>query len=85
MRDHQRFNRPQRSSAPTSTILAVKVGGVVHRGYYSVRNDMIRVTYGSSRKSTQLGGMSNAPWALARIMLAEQAREVFCLVGLVEH
>jgi hypothetical protein len=46
---------------------------------------MIRVTYGSSRKSTQLGGMSNAPWALARIMLAEQAREAFCLVGLVEH
>ena len=30
MRDHQRFNRPQRFSAPTSTILAVKVGGVVH-------------------------------------------------------
>ena len=30
-------------------------------------------------------GRSNAPWALARIMLAEQAREAFCLVGLVEH
>jgi hypothetical protein len=41
---------------------------------------MIRVTYGSSRKSTQLGGMSNAPWVLARIMLAEQAREAFGLV-----
>jgi hypothetical protein len=72
---------PKQRSAPTSTSLAVKVGGVVHRGHYSVRNDMIRVTYGSSRKSTQLGGMANAPWALARIMLAEQAREA---LGLVE-
>ena len=42
---------------------------------------MIRVTYGSSRKSTQLGGMSSAPWVLAKIMLAEQAREA---LGLVE-
>ena len=75
MRDHQRFNRPQRSSAPTSTILAVEVGGVVHHGYYSVRNGMIRVTYGSSRKSTQLGGMENAPKGLARMILAEQVRE----------
>ena len=70
---------------PDVTSIAVEVGGVIHCGYYSARNDMIRVTYGSSRKSTQLGGMSNAPWALARIMLAEQAREAFCLVGLVEH
>ena len=77
----QRFNRPQSSSAP----LAVKVGGVTNRGHYSTGDGTIRVTYGSSRKSTQLGGMSNAPWALARIMLAEQAREAFCLVGLVEH
>jgi hypothetical protein len=77
----QRFNRPQSSSAP----LAVKVGGVTHRGHYSTGDGTIRVTYGSSRKSTQLGGMSNAPWALARIMLAQQAREAFCLVGLVEH
>jgi hypothetical protein len=61
-------------SAPTSAI-AVKVGGVTHRGRYTVRNDTIRVTYGSSRKSTQLGGMSSAPWVLAKIMLAEQVRE----------
>ena len=73
----QRFNRPQSSSAP----LAVKVGGVTHRGHYSTGDGTIRVTYGSSRKSTQLGGMSSAPWVLAKIMLAEQAREA---LGLVE-
>ena len=42
---------------------------------------MIHVTYGSSCKATQLGGMENAPKALAKIMLAEQAREA---LGLVE-
>ena len=47
---------------------------------------MIRVTYGSSRKSTQskstqIGGMSSAPGVLARIMLAELAREA---LGIVE-
>ena len=36
---------------------------------------MIRVTYGSSCKATQLGGMENAPKALARMILAEQVRE----------
>jgi hypothetical protein len=75
---------PKQPSAPTSTILAVKVGGVAHRGHYQVRNEedggIVRVTYGSSckatqSKSTQIGGMSSAPWVLARIMLAEQARE----------
>ena len=69
----QRFNRPQP--------LAVEVGGVVYLGYYSTGNGMIRVTYGSSCKATQLSGMSNAPWVLAKIMLAEQAREA---LGLVE-
>jgi hypothetical protein len=61
--------------------LAVEVGGVVHQGHYSTGNGMIRVTYGSSCKATQLSGMSNAPWVLAKIMLAEQAREA---LGLVE-
>ena len=42
---------------------------------------MIRVTYGSSCKATQLGGMENAPKALARIMLREHVREA---LGLVE-
>ena len=65
---------------PDVTSIAVEVGRVIHCGYYSARNDMIRVTYGSSRKSTQLGGMSSALWVLARIMLAEQAREAFGLV-----
>ena len=46
-----RFNRPQSSSTP----LAVEVGGVVHLGHYSTGNSMIRVTYGSSYKPTQLG------------------------------
>jgi hypothetical protein len=55
--------------------ITVEVGGVVHLGHYSTRNGMIRVTYGSSCKATQLGGMENAPWVLAKIMLAEQARE----------
>ena len=36
---------------------------------------MIRVTYGSSCKATQLGGMENAPKGLARMILAEQVRE----------
>jgi hypothetical protein len=63
------------SSAPTSTILTVEVGGVAHLGHYSTRNGMIGVTYGSSCKATQLCGMENAPKALARIILAEQARE----------
>ena len=36
---------------------------------------MIRVIYGSSCKPTQLGGMENAPKALARMILAEQVRE----------
>ena len=62
------------------TSVAVEVGGVVHLEHYSTRNGMIRVTYRSSCKSTQLGGMENAPWVLARIMLAEQAREAFGLV-----
>ena len=65
----------------SSTPIAVEVGGVVHLGHYSIRNGMIRVTYGSSCKPTQLGGMSNAPWVLARIMLREQVREA---LGLVE-
>jgi hypothetical protein len=55
--------------------IAVEVGGVVHLGHYSTRNGMIRVTYGSSCKATQLGGMENAPKALARMILAEQVRE----------
>ena len=42
---------------------------------------MIRVTYGSSCKATQLGGMENAPKALARTMLREHVREA---LGLVE-
>jgi hypothetical protein len=61
--------------------IAVEVGGVVHLGHYSTRNGMIRVTYGSSCKATQLGGMENAPKALARIMLREHVREA---LGLVE-
>ena len=44
-------------------------------GRYSTRNGMIRVTYGSSCKATQLGGMENAPKGLARMILAEQVRE----------
>jgi hypothetical protein len=63
------------------TSIAVEVGGVVHLGHYSTRNGMIRVTYGSSCKPTQLGGMENAPKALARIMLREHVREA---LGLVE-
>ena len=45
--------------------IAVEVGGVVHLGHYSIRNGMIRVTYGSSCKPTQLGGMFRTPqsWA----------------------
>jgi hypothetical protein len=55
--------------------IAVEVGGVVHLGRYSTRDGMIRVTYGSSCKATQLGGMENAPKGLARMILAEQVRE----------
>jgi hypothetical protein len=55
--------------------VAVEVGGVVNLGHYSTRNGMIRVTYGSSCKATQLGGMENAPKGLARMILAEQVRE----------
>ena len=55
--------------------IAVEVGGVVHLGHYRIRNGMICVPYGSSCKPTQLGGMENAPKALARIILAEQVRE----------
>jgi hypothetical protein len=55
--------------------IAVEVGGVVHLGHYSTRNGMIRVTYGSSCKPTQLGGMPRTPQLLARLMLAEMARE----------
>src|SRR3984957_17895106 len=42
------------------TSIAVEVDGVVHLGHYSTRSGMIRVTYGSSCKATQLGGMENA-------------------------
>ena len=55
--------------------ITVEVGGVVHLGHYSTRNGMIRVTCCSSCKATRLGGMENAPKALARIILAEQVRE----------
>src|ERR1700722_6919442 len=58
-----------------SASIAVEVGGVVHLGHYSTRNGMIRVTYGSSCKAPQLGGMENAPKGLARMILAEQVRE----------
>ena len=61
--------------------ITVEVGGVVHLGHYCTRNGMIHVTYGSSCKPTQLGGMENAPKALARIMLREHVREA---LGLVE-
>ena len=54
-------------------LVAVEVGGVVHLGRYSTRNGMIRVTYGSSCKATQLGGMENAPKGLAR-MVSQQNR-----------
>jgi hypothetical protein len=60
---------------PDVASIAVEVGGVVHLGRYSIRNGMIRVTYGSSCKATQLGGMENAPKGLARMILAEQVRE----------
>ena len=56
-------------------LLAVEVGGVVHLGHYSTRNGMIHVTYGSSCKPTQLGGMFRTPQVLARLMLAEMVRE----------
>ena len=69
--DAMSFNRPQSPSTP----LAVEVGGVVHLGHYSIRNGMIRVTYGSSGKPTQLGGMFRTPQVLARLMLAEMVRE----------
>ena len=39
------------------TSIGVEVGGVVHLGHYRIRNGMIRVTYGSSCKATQMGGM----------------------------
>ena len=55
--------------------ITVEVGGVIHLGHYSTRSGMIRVTYGSSCKATQLGGMENAPKGLARMILAEQVRE----------
>jgi len=55
--------------------ITVEVGGVVHLGHYSTRNGMIRVTYGSSCKPTQLGGMFRTPQVLARLMLAEMVRE----------
>ena len=55
--------------------VAVEVGGVVHLGHYSIRNGMIRVTYGSSCKPTQLGGMFRTPQVLAQLMLAEMVRE----------
>ena len=55
--------------------ITVEVGGVVHLGHYSIRNGMIRVTYGSSCKPTQLGGMFRTPQVLARLMLAEMVRE----------
>jgi hypothetical protein len=41
------------------TSIAVEVGGVVHLGHYSTRNGVIRVTYGSLCKATQLAGMEN--------------------------
>ena len=55
--------------------IAVEVGGVVHLGHCSIRNGMIRVTYRSSGKPTQLGGMSRTPQLLARLVLAEMVRE----------
>ena len=47
------------------TSIAVEVGGVVHLGHYSTRNGMIRVTYGSSCKPTQLGGIRRRGGQLA--------------------
>ena len=73
--DYISDNPEREAAAGIVTSVAVEVGGVVHLGHYSTRNGMIRVTYGSSCKATQLGGMENAPKALAGIILAEQARE----------
>jgi hypothetical protein len=63
------------------TPVSIKIGGIAHHGYFEVENGLIRVSYRGSTKATQLGGMENAPKALAKIMLGEQAREA---LGLVE-
>jgi hypothetical protein len=72
--------KPARANPPAVAVrhdeLAARAEAeLVHLGHYSTGNGMIRVTYGSSCKATQLGGMENAPKGLARMILAEQVRE----------
>lgn len=55
--------------------ISYETQGVTHQGHFQAEKGMIRVTYKGGEKVTQLGGSSNNPASLARIMLAEIVRE----------
>ena len=55
----------------TTDDLAIKLDGRTYIGTYSVESDLITVSYGGIRQTTQVGGSGSDPEDLARNLLRE--------------
>ena len=55
----------------TSEELTIKLDGRTYIGYYSVEADLVTVSYGGIRETTQVGGSGSDPEDLARNLLRE--------------
>ena len=53
----------------TTEELTIKLDGRIYIGYYSVESDLITVSYGGLRETTQVGGPD--PEDLSRVVLQE--------------
>jgi hypothetical protein len=56
-------------------LISIEREGVRHEGRFQTNRTMIRVSYGSGTKTTQLGGLARSPASLARLILSEIVRE----------
>ena len=57
----------------SGAVAVLDEGGELLKMHDTPSNGMIRVTYGSLCNATQLGGMENAPKALARMILQNRS------------
>ena len=55
----------------TTEELTIKLDGRTYIGYYSVESDLITVSYGGIRETTQVGESGSDPEDLARNLLRE--------------
>ena len=55
----------------TTEELTIKLDGRTYIGYYGVESDLITVSYGGIRETTQVGGSGSEPEDLARNLLRE--------------